>query len=829
MLSRKTKLFGIAFLYAVMSWVWVGTAAAADGDQPAAVTAGGIFDEAPAAEGATGDNNADITSGQSVKVGSFGQIDLHVKELDLTRVLQLLSIQSQRNIIASRNVAGSVSADLYGVDFYDALDAILQPNGFGFREKGQFIYVYTAAELQAIEDAERKLTHRVVRLNYLTADDASVFVTPLLSQAGSISVSSEPKAGIQPSVSDAGENSFSYADTLIIRDYQENVDEIVAVINELDIRPKQVLIEATVLEAQLEEDNAFGVDFSILVDMSLSDFVRPLNVVDQLIGTGAGQIGEGLQSTVGNTLAGDSGFKFGVLEDDFAIFLRALDRVTDTTVVANPKLLVLNRQRADLLVGAKLGYLSTTATETATTQTVDFLEVGTQLSVRPFVSSDDFIRLELKPSISDGTTTAVEGVVIPNETTEEMTTNVLVRNGQTVVMGGLFKEDTTVTRNQVPGLGDLPLAGPAFKGYDDETSRSEVLFLIKSTVMKDDVLYELGERASDNLELTRIGAREGLLPWSRSKMTAGHIRKAVEEHGKGNLKKARWWVNLALSLDPRNLEARRIKEMLTGERIYWPQSSTLIEAIDKTVDMQLEASAERAQERARETRLAREAARKAKQERIAARQAAREQKRQARTAPETLQAQPQPQAVNIAEAETPEPAAEPAETEDLATAEDTKNAPTPVEDIEDLPTFDAAEAAAQETTDEPAADAGTTEELADAADTTVDDDGAVTELPVTQAAASDQEQDTGDSMAEAIEASQSAQERPELTATADDRSDEQDADSEGTVASAADEQDDADGTEEPTDDATADAASDSDEGSETATVDVIEAAEQWAD
>jgi type II secretory pathway component HofQ len=115
-----------------------------------------------------GNGEADATQ-QRVEVGSLGQIDLQVKDLDVTDVLRLLSMQSKKNIIASRNVSGKVSANLFGVDFYQALDAILQPNGFGYREEGDFIYVYTKQELEEIEKANRKRVTEVIRCSRTTA------------------------------------------------------------------------------------------------------------------------------------------------------------------------------------------------------------------------------------------------------------------------------------------------------------------------------------------------------------------------------------------------------------------------------------------------------------------------------------------------------------------------------------------------------------------------------------------------------------------------------------------------------------------------------------
>ncbi|MEM9420231.1 MAG: secretin N-terminal domain-containing protein, partial [Planctomycetota bacterium] len=416
---------GVAFSLTGASY-----AQAAEGDEPI-----GLFDE-----------NAESLEGQDVAVDSLGQIDITVKDLEIAKVLQLLSIQSQRNIVASRNVSGKVSADLYGVSFNEALEAILTPNGYGYEEKGNFIYVYTAAELEERQNAMRKTITKVVRLNYISSTDAAAFITPLLSGNGSITATGEPDAGFLPSQTDGGENSFAHADTLLIRDYEENVEEIETVLKELDVRPKQVLVEATILQATLTEQNAFGVDFSVVANFdALADFTNPLGVVDQMInGTNTGGGGTGVSSTVGNTATGNSGIKVGVTGSDASVFLRALDSVTDTTVLAKPNILVLNRQKADLLVGERLGYLSTTVTDTSETQTIEFLDVGTQLSVRPFVSEEGNIRLELRPSVSDGTTRLEGGFIIPDETTQELVTNIIVESGQTVVLGGLFVEDTQV-------------------------------------------------------------------------------------------------------------------------------------------------------------------------------------------------------------------------------------------------------------------------------------------------------------------------------------------------------------------------------------------------
>ena len=530
-----------------------------------------------------------LPQGQTVNVGTFGEIDLHVKDLDLTKVLQLLSIQSQRNIIASRNVAGKVSADLYGVDFYEAMDAILATNGFGFEEKGNFIYVYTAEELEAKRMAEREVVTKVIRLDYLTATDAGAFLQPMLSAAGSLSLSGEAAAGMEPSLGDAGADSQAFESTVVVRDYPEIVEEMEKVIEELDVRPKQVLIESMILTATLTENNEFGVDFAIFTDVNISDFVTPLTAVDQLIGGGTQTLNAGqvITSSVGNTAA-PGGFKVGVFNDDFAFFARALDSVTDTTVLAKPQLLVLNRQKADLLVGERLGYLSSTSTDTSTTQTVEFLDVGTRLTVRPFISTDDFIRLEVRPSVSEGSTTVEADQIIPNETTNEMISNVMVQSGQTVVLGGFFKESNKIDRRQIPGGGDIPVVGYLFKGQEDEMQRDEVIFMLRPTVMKDNALAIQAENAGEGVELAVLGSRNRLLPWSHQRLVASALTSAHEHMEAGETDKALWDADVALYLNPTSVEAMRIKEELTGERYYYVEDSILSSSVDDMIDAQTE-------------------------------------------------------------------------------------------------------------------------------------------------------------------------------------------------------------------------------------------------
>lgn len=592
-------------LFCVTGWVCAESGNEEDPLEPPAPAAlevpdaAELFGAAPPGPGPGGpvelsepsaDPDADLAA--SVEMGTFGRIDLHIEDQSIVKVLQMLAIQSQRNILTSSAVAGNVSAALYNVDFHEALDAVLHTNGYGYIEEGNFIKVYTIAEIEEIEARNRRMVVEVVRVNYLSAADAARFLEPMLTPAiGTITVSEEKMAGFDTSIASAGEKSWAHPDMLLIRDYPEVIAEMLVVLGKLDVKPPQIQIEATILEARLSEENAFGVDLTILADFGMDELTNPLSFFDDVTGGVVGPSGQGLTTTPGNTVAGASTVQVGILNNDVAAFIRALDAVTDTTVLANPKLQTLNQQSAKLISGAKLGYISTTATETSATQSVEFLEVGTQLAVRPFICEDRYVRLEVRPEISEGEVRSVEQFVIPDETTSELIANVIVPSGKWVVLGGLFKEDTTVTRRQVPLVGNIPLLGNAFKGQDDIVQRSEVIFLIRPTIVRDRTLVFGGERAAEDIEMARLGARIGLLPWSRSKLTASHLSQAHRFLGAGDKHRAMLEINMALSVDPTTVEAHRLKKELTGCRPESPDRGLIRDAIEQMIDEQLRAEA----------------------------------------------------------------------------------------------------------------------------------------------------------------------------------------------------------------------------------------------
>jgi type IV pilus assembly protein PilQ len=539
-----------------------------------------------------------------VRVDDNMIVDLHVNDEDLGSVLEMLSIQSHKNIIASKNVSARVTANLYGVTFFEALDAILNVNGYGYIEEGNFITIYTIEELQRIRQAQRPRMSKVVKLNYLNATDAAELVKPLLSvagpgvEAGQIKTNGRLANFVAPGDTPKGNEDYALGAMLVVYDYEENLANIEALVGQIDTRPQQVLVEATVLQTSLNEGNALGVDFSIIADADFSEFVAsgPLGVVNTLINgrdtTGSGVPSDGgatgVVGTVGKTAAA-GGLKIGIVSNDVAVFIRMLDEVTDTTIISNPKIMALNRQSSRVLVGRKVGYLSTTSTDTATTQTVQFLATGTQLYFRPIVQSDGFIRMELKPQVSEAvireqTDASGAAVTIPDEITNELTTNVLVRDGQTVVLGGLFRESTKSSRSQVPLLGDIPLIGYAFRGQEDDIQRNEIIFMVTPHLMNDASLNEQAGRGKEYGDRALAGAREGTLFFSRDRLTGLLNIEAESQAAKGNTDRAMWYVQRSLAMNHAQPEVIALREKLTNKKTFWPSRSILQRVIDGETD-----------------------------------------------------------------------------------------------------------------------------------------------------------------------------------------------------------------------------------------------------
>src|SRR5262249_41175645 len=154
------------------------------------------------------------------------------------------------------------------------------------------------------------------------------------------------------------------------------------------------------------------------------------------------------------------------LDATVGMFIDCLEKVGDTNVIASPRLTCLNKQRAEIQIGEELGYVSTTVTESSSTQTINFLSVGTLLRIRPYIANEGLIRLNAHQELSHGTVSVQKGMSLPQKSVTQVTTNVLCPDGCTAVIGGLIREDLTNNVNQLPYLGNVPYIGWLFRQKD---------------------------------------------------------------------------------------------------------------------------------------------------------------------------------------------------------------------------------------------------------------------------------------------------------------------------------------------------------------------------
>lgn len=513
-----------------------------------------------------------------VRVSVDNRVTMHVAGLPLSEAVRMISEPTQRNIILAKGVDGTVTATLYDVTFEAALDAMLLSNGLGYRNAGNFIFVYPLEELERFREAERKVETRVFRLSYVRAGVVKDLLETVKSSIGKLAVTPVAQSGLGGAggPTDTHGDTLSGADMIIATDFADRLDAMQELVAKVDVRPEQVLIEATILRASLNEQNALGIDFTTVGGIDFAE-LSSTSPAAQSITTGQTPSAKLEQTTLTartdfNSNVPNGGFTFGIIKDQIGAFVRALETITDTNIIANPKVLALNKQFGQVIVGRRDGYLTTTITETTAVQTVEFLETGTILTFRPFIGSDGYVRMEIHPKDSTGGLTAAN---LPFEQTTEVTTNIMVKDGNTILIGGLFREVGTSTRSQVPVLGNIPGLGAMFRSTNDDTIREEVIVLLTVHIVKPEADFKASEELGDDVERFRVGMRRGVQWFGRERLAQAHYSWALKHLSRGNLDKALWDAEIAMLNYPRHVEAFKLAEKIKGQRMWENEASSV--------------------------------------------------------------------------------------------------------------------------------------------------------------------------------------------------------------------------------------------------------------
>jgi len=506
---------------------------------------------------------------------STDTIDIRADDTRLTDVLQQLADQTDRNIVVGAGVDGTrITVSIKGMTLTEVLDAILPGAGCGYRDRGNHILIDTLDTLHARETLPEKRAVRVVHLKYTNAKTVIDMIQPFLGPGGKVVASPETESGIETG-GDTGGDSLAAQDVLIIEDTPDRLDELVRVIESIDVQPAQVLIEATILRSQLSDDNQLGVDLNFLGGVDFANVTATstggLNLEAGSVPTGQFDNGVAAVSTSFGPINNAAGVTVGLIKNNVAVFVHALEQLTDTVILANPKILALNKQKGQVIVGRRDGFLTTTVTQTTAVQSVEFLETGTQLTFRPFILDDSRVRMEIHVEDSSGGLTPSD---LPFENTTESTSNILVDDGHTILIGGLFRNADDISRSQVPGVGEVPGLGALFRKTKDQTRREEVMVLLTVHIIKNDPHYnELGEQMLAESERIRIGFRERLQWFGRQKIAEAHLNAALKNLDAGRNEQALYHTRLALAADPLISVGRRLRQQLiTGATTIQPDN-----------------------------------------------------------------------------------------------------------------------------------------------------------------------------------------------------------------------------------------------------------------
>lgn len=463
---------------------------------------------------------------------------ISIQDSDLRTVLETISRETKLNIIASKNVTGNVTANLNDVDIETALAAILKSTGYVAAREGNIIYVGTPADLVLMNQSQDRISTRIYRPNYVKAADLQVLFTPLISTDGKITVSAASQIDIPADQTKTGGNGFAGAEAVIVRDYETVLLQLDEIYTEVDVKPSQVAIEAMILSVKLSDTYKFGVNFAALRDTANTRLIS---------GTPS--------SGLGSIDIGDGGLHFGFLDASLGLFVDCLESIGDTNVIASPRLMCLNKQRAEIQIGEELGYVSTTVTESSSTQTINFLSVGTLLRIRPYIGSDGLIRLEVHPELSTGSVDVQQGLSLPQKAVTQVTTNVLCPDGCTVVIGGLIREDLTNNRSQIPFFGNVPYVGWLFRQTTQGIDRNEIIVLITPRIVSEPFMAQEGMRYGNEFTQRQAVYFDKMSPIGKRNLGLHHLRLARAAYNAGDQLDAMKQVNLAIHYDPQSREA----------------------------------------------------------------------------------------------------------------------------------------------------------------------------------------------------------------------------------------------------------------------------------
>ncbi|AKE51341.1 type IV pilus secretin PilQ [Kangiella geojedonensis] len=429
------------------------------------------------------------------------RLTLQFQDMDLKAILHTLGDFAGINIVISDDVQGSMALNLVNVPWDQALDIILKSKGLDKRQDGNVMMIAPADVIAAREQQELEankqqeelapLRTELIQVNYAKATE----VAALLNSSGS---GDEPTIGI---LSERGAVSVDVrTNTLIVKDVSSKLEDVRRLVEQLDIPVQQVLIEARIVTATDGFTRDLGARFGISDAMNSGEVGVSGTVQDagRINGSVDGQRtqngGFNVNLPVSNA-AGSLGLSFARLADGLIIDmeLSALEAENRGEVVASPKVITANQKEAFIKAGEEIPYLQGGSSGASNIQ---FKEAVLELKVTPQITPDGRVFLDL--SISQDTRgeevvfTTADGQAVggaPAINTQEIGTQILVDNGETIVLGGIFQHRVTLDETKVPLLGDIPLLGWLFRNTSRENAKEELLIFVTPKIIKEGLKY----------------------------------------------------------------------------------------------------------------------------------------------------------------------------------------------------------------------------------------------------------------------------------------------------------------------------------------------------
>lgn len=504
--NNLRKVVGIAFILALIVNVGIGLKGLS---QP----------------GSNSTKQGKIGEGEVIQAKE-GKLNISFKNADIRNVLRLISEKSKVNIIAGKEVVGTITVSLKNVNWDDALKAILSAYDYGYERKGNIITVTTLEKLASKSKTESELAEvqpvisEVFKLKYLDANDAAKAIEKLLSSRGSVSVVQmrgqrgwkfgAGKVGLAKRERVKREEVTSRSKILLVSDIPSKIDKVKDIIKQIDTKPKQVLIEAKIIEVNRDKLKDIGFDWGTGdtgAESSTLEYIDLNKESDKKIG---GHIlgDQNELSIFDPETAGldtkDTGLRLSFRKltgAEFEVILHALAEDIEANTLSAPRIMTLDNQEATILVGTKYPILQANVSgtdTTTTTTTLDYYQdIGIQLNVVPQISGKDHINMIVHPAVTSYTSTlkAKSGgdftiAEYPIITTRETETQILVKNGETIVIGGLLKDVESKGMTKVPLLGDVPLLGRLFRRDTTDTKKIDLLIFITAKIVKESRLTQ---------------------------------------------------------------------------------------------------------------------------------------------------------------------------------------------------------------------------------------------------------------------------------------------------------------------------------------------------